>query len=326
MLTFLFVLLLIWVLSVGIWWLTSKLSHNAEVKRMRDRIVSTPGRPDKKAKVSAGSPQLISAEDKKTGRVVLRILRRFELSSRLEKLIEQSGLKWRPGRVVHTCLAFFIAGFLLAHFFQIASASLRLAAGAALAGLPILYIYRVRNKRLFRFEEQFPESLEFVARSMRAGHAFSVSLEMLYREFQEPLSGEMKRTFEEHNLGMPLDQALLKLANRVPSLDVHFFVSAVLLQKRTGGNLAEILDKLASLIRERFKLRGKIRAISAHGRMTGMALTMIPLGVATLMFYVNPAYVGFFIDDETGNIMAAAAVGLQVLGYLIIRKIVSIEV
>lgn len=326
MLSFLLVLVLIWVLSVGIWWLTSRLSHNAEVRRVRDRIASTPGKQDRKIKVSAGSTQLISAEDKKTGRLVLRILRKFELSSRLERLIEQSGLKWRPGRVVHTCLALFIAGFLLAHSFQIASASLRLAAGAVLAGLPIFYIYRVRNKRLFRFEEQFPESLEFVARSMRAGHAFSVSLEMLYREFQEPLSGEMKRTFEEHNLGMPLDQALLKLANRVPSLDVHFFVSAVLLQKRTGGNLAEILDKLASLIRERFKLRGKIRAISAHGRMTGMALTMIPLGVATLMFYVNPAYVGFFIDDETGNIMAGAAVGLQVLGYLIIRKIVSIEV
>jgi len=326
MLSFIVLLISIWMLAVGIWWLTSRFSHNAEIKRMRDRIVSSPAKQDKKARVSAGSPQLIAHEDNKTGRLVLRLLRKFELSGRLERLIEQSGLKWRPARVVHASLALFIAGFLLAYSFQIASTGLRLAAGTALAVLPVLYILRVRNRRLFKFEEQFPESLEFVARSMRAGHAFSVSLEMLYREFQEPLSGEMKRTFEEHNLGLPLDQALLKLASRVPSLDVHFFVSAVLLQKRTGGNLAEILDKLASLIRERFKLRGKIRAISAHGRMTGMALTMIPLGVATLMFYVNPSYVGFFIDDETGNIMAAAAAGLQVLGYLIIRKIVSIEV
>ena len=326
MLSFLLVLVSIWILAIGIWWLTSRWSHDAEIKRMRDRIVTSPAKQDKKAKANPGSAQLISAEDNKTGRVVLRILRKFELSGRLDRIIEQSGLKWRPVRVVHACLALFIAGFLLAYSFQIASTWLRLAAGAVLAVLPVLYIYRLRNKRLFKFEEQFPESLEFMARSMRAGHAFSVSLEMLYREFQEPLSGEMKRTFEEHNLGMPLDQALLKLVNRVPSLDVHFFASAVLLQKRTGGNLAEILDKLASLIRERFKLRGKIRAISAHGRMTGMALTMIPLGVATLMFYVNPSYVGFFIDDETGNMMAAAAVGLQVLGYLIIRKIVSIEV
>ena len=129
---------------------------------------------------------------------------------------------------------------------------------------------RKRKARMRRFEELFPDSLEFVSRSMRAGHAFSVSLEMIHREFQEPLAGEFRRTFEEHNLGLPLDVALQKLAKRVPSLDVHFFVSAVLLQKRTGGNLAEILDKLAYVIRERFKLRGRIRAISAHGRMTGI--------------------------------------------------------
>jgi tight adherence protein B len=119
---------------------------------------------------------------------------------------------------------------------------------------------------------------------------------------------------------------LQKLAVRVPSLDVHFFVSAVLLQKRTGGNLAEILDKLAYIIRERFKLRGRIRAISAHGRMTGMALTLIPLGVGAIMFYVNPDYVRFFFLDETGRYMMAAAVALQLIGYGIIQKIVTIEV
>ncbi len=200
------------------------------------------------------------------------------------------------------------------------------AAAILFAAMPILYAMRKRKSRLHRFEEQFPESLEFVARSMRAGHAFSVSLEMLHREFQEPLSGEFRRTFDEQNLGLPLDVALEKLAERVPLLDVHFFVSAVLLQKRTGGNLAEVLDKLASLIRERFKLRGRIRAISAHGRMTGMALSCIPAGVAGIMFYVNPDYAMFFIHDELGNYMIGAAIGLQLLGYAVIQKIVSIEV
>ncbi len=161
---------------------------------------------------------------------------------------------------------------------------------------------------------------------MRAGHAFSVSLEMIHREFQEPLAGEFRRTFEEHNLGLPLEVALQKLAKRVPSLDVHFFVSAVLLQKRTGGNLAEILDKLAYVIRERFKLRGRIRAISAHGRMTGLALTCIPLGVAVLMFYVNPDYVRFFFLDDVGRIMMGAAVLLQIIGYIVIKQIVKIEI
>jgi tight adherence protein B len=190
----------------------------------------------------------------------------------------------------------------------------------------VLYLRRVRKKRLFKFEEQFPESLEFVSRSMRAGHAFSVSLEMIHREFQEPLAGEFRRTFEEHNLGLPLDTALLKLSERVPSMDVHFFVSAVLLQRRTGGNLAEILDSLATLIRERFKLRGKIRAISAHGRMTGGALTCIPIGVALLLFYLNPSYGQFFLEESIGQVMALAAICLQLIGYGIIRKIVNIEV
>jgi len=183
-----------------------------------------------------------------------------------------------------------------------------------------------RSHRIRKFEELFPESLEFVARSMRAGHAFSVSLEMIHREFQEPLAGEFRRTFEEHNLGLPLDLALEKLAKRVPLLDVHFFVSAVLLQKRTGGNLAEILDKLAYVIRERFKLRGKIRAISAHGRMTGTALTMIPIVVGAMLFWVNPDYVRFFVTDSTGQIMMGAAIVLQLAGYAVIKKIVTIEV
>jgi len=198
---------------------------------------------------------------------------------------------------------------------------------ALVAGaLPLLYVIRKRNARMRRFEELFPDSLEFVARSMRAGHAFSVSLEMIQREFQEPLAGEFRRTFEEHNLGLPLDVALQKLAQRVPSLDVHFFISAVLLQKRTGGNLAEILDKLAYVIRERFKLRGRIRAISAHGRMTGAALTCIPIAVAVIMFYTNPDYVRFFFLDDVGNIMLGCDVSLQIIGYTIIKQIVKIEV
>jgi tight adherence protein B len=149
---------------------------------------------------------------------------------------------------------------------------------------------------------------------------------MIHREFQEPVSGEFRRTFEEHNLGLPVEVALQKLASRVPSLDVHFFVSAVLLQKRTGGNLAEILDKLAYVIRERFKLRGRIRAVSAHGRMTATALSIIPMAVGVLMFFTNPDYVKFFFSDDVGNIMLGVAIALQVGAYLVMRKIVNIEV
>ena len=253
---------------------------------------------------------LIHTEEKNV-LLATKFLRRFQLQSKLQELLEQAGMKWSTHRLVNTCLVAVVAAWALAWVllpdqFRRFSYVPALLAGA----LPVLYVIRKRKARLRRFEELFPDSLEFVSRSMRAGHAFSVSLEMIHREFQEPLAGEFRRTFEEHNLGLPLDVALQKLAKRVPSLDVHFFVSAVLLQKRTGGNLAEILDKLAYVIRERFKLRGRIRAISAHGRMTGIALSCIPIGVAVLMFYTNPDYVRFFFLDDVGNIMLGGAVVL----------------
>jgi tight adherence protein B len=315
--------ILVWVVAVAAWLLLSRAVRRSDVGRISSRLLGSA----KSQKIKVAENKSLLQQERQAGRVIAHLLKKYNILPRLQQLIEQAGLKWHPVRVVHSCLALFILTFFLcwtslpAHLQRLA-----MLAGAVAATLPVIYLLRVRTSRLRRFEEQFPESLEFVARSMRAGHAFAVSLEMLHKEFQEPLAGEFRRTFEESNLGLPLDVALQKLAIRVPSLDVHFFVSAVLLQKRTGGNLAEILDKLAFIIRERFKLRGRIRAISAHGRMTGMALTSIPIGVAVLMFLANPDYVKFFFTDETGNLMMGAAVALQVLGYLIIQRIVSIEV
>jgi tight adherence protein B len=149
---------------------------------------------------------------------------------------------------------------------------------------------------------------------------------MVHREFSDPVAAEFRRTFEEQNLGQPLEIVLKKLTQRIPSMDVQFFVSAVLLQKRTGGNLAELLDKLAQIIRERFKLRARVRAISAQGLMTGRILAAIPMAVAGLMFAVNTSYAWFFVDDPVGHELVAGALGLELVGYLIIRKIVVIEV
>jgi tight adherence protein B len=316
----------IWVVVIGAWWILTNAFKSADSGKIRDRLLGTT-KPARSKKGGKHQAPLLAEEDKTTGRVVLRIMQKFDLQPRLKTMLEQAGLKWKPARLIHMCLSLFLCGFavgwlLLPSRYQ----PLALLPGLAAGCLPLMFVARKRASRLRKFEEQFPESLEFVARSMRAGHAFSVSLEMLHREFQEPLAGEFRRAFEEHNLGLPLDTALQKLAQRVPSLDVHFFVSAVLLQKRTGGNLAEILDKLAYVIRERFKLRGKIRAISAHGRMTGMALSSIPCAVAAMMFVTNPDYVTFFAREEVGNYLAIGAVLLQILGYGIIKKIVNIEV
>lgn len=325
---FLLLFVVIWAGVLGLWLVLGRKAKTAGAEEITKRVLGLPEK-KKKAKSSSKSGQapLIAVEDQATGRVVLQIIRRLELHDRLQRLIEQAGLKWKVARLVHSCLALFLVGFWFS--WALLPSQYRAAAflvGIVVGALPLLYLASKRRARLHKFEEQFPDSLEFMARSMRAGHAFSVSLEMLHREFQEPLAGEFRRVFEEHNLGMPLDLALQKLGQRVPSLDVHFFVSAVLLQKRTGGNLAEILDKLAYVIRERFKLRGKIRAISAHGRMTGTALTLIPIGVAAMMFVVNPDYVTFFVREEVGNLMMAGAIVLQLIGYAIIRKIVNIEI
>lgn len=316
----------IWALCLGGWFLATRYVRSKDAGRVRTRLAGGGAKKKKEGKKKE-SLQLIESEDRTTGRLVLGLMTRWELTGRVSKLLEQAGLRWKPARLAHACLALFLAGFVFGWQFVPGNHILvNLAIGGVLGCLPVLHVLRLRSKRLWRFEELFPDSLEFVARSMRAGHAFSASLEMIHKEFQEPLAGEFKRAFDEHNLGLPLDNALQKLAERVPSLDVQFFVSAVLLQKRTGGNLAEILDKLAFIIRERFKLRGKIKAISAHGRMTGTALSAIPVVVGLLMFWTNPDYVKFFFDDEIGHYMAGAAIGLQLIGYAIIKKIVSIEV
>ncbi len=316
----------VWVAALGAWFLVNRYLQSRDAERIRSRL--NPKKPAASRKAKGGpAGALLAEEDRVTGRIVLSLMRRYDLTPRVEKLLEQAGLKWKPARLAHACLAGFLGGFLAA-WWGIPGERILLSALAGLVAgsLPVLHVIRLRQQRLDRFEAQFPDSLEFIARSMRAGHAFSGSLEMIHKEFQDPLAGEFRRAFEEHNLGLNLDQALLKMGQRVPSLDLQFFVSAVLLQKRTGGNLAEILDKLAYVIRERFKLRGKIKAISAHGRMTGTALSMIPCVVGLLMFWVNPAYVKFFFDDEIGQYLAGGAIGLQLLGYAIIQKIVSIDV
>jgi len=322
---FLIIAIAVWVCALVLWWLFSNAFRHSDMDRLKSRLLGT-NKP-KKSKAAAQNASLIQTDENSNALLSTTFLKRFQLQAKLQELLEQAGMKWSTHRLVNTCLLACVAGGALA-WLLLPGQFRRFVYVPAMAvgSIPLLVVLRKRKARMSRFEELFPESLEFVARSMRAGHAFSVSLEMIHREFQEPLAGEFRRTFEEHNLGLPLDMALQKLAKRIPSLDVHFFVSAVLLQKRTGGNLAEILDKLAYVIRERFKLRGRIRAISAHGKMTGGALTCIPIGVAVIMFYANPDYVRFFFLDDVGNLMLGGAVILQLIGYGIIRQIVKIEV
>ncbi|MBI3665545.1 MAG: type II secretion system F family protein [Acidobacteria bacterium] len=255
-----------------------------------------------------------------------RMLDRFEFTSAMRQRLAQANLNWSVGRL--TAIMLVAAALTFNIFIRIPVLPVYLVPGlTVVAGfLPYAYVMNRRTRRLAKFEEQFPEALDFLGRALRAGHAFSMSLEMLSNESLEPLSTEFRQTFDEQNLGLPTETALQNLARRVPLLDVRFFVSAVLLQSRTGGNLSEILDKLAYVIRERFKLKGQVKAYSAHGRLTGMVLTVLPLVIVALMMMVNPEYMTVLVKHPYGKHLIAAAIIMQTAAFLIIRRIVDIKV
>jgi tight adherence protein B len=246
------------------------------------------------------------------------------LSTPLQRLISQSGLQMTVGTLVLASifLAFAVATAMM-FFFPYRSAAL--AAGAAVSTFPYLYLKRAARKRLEKFEEQFPEAIDLIARALRAGHALPTSLQMVADEIPQPVGEEFKLLFEQHSYGMSLPEALRAFGDRVPLLDARFFVTAVMTQREMGGNLSEVLDKLASVIRERFKVKRQVRVISAHGRITGMVLGFLPPATAGILMIISPKHMRLLFADPLGIYMVAAAIFLQVVGVLIIRRIVDVE-
>jgi tight adherence protein B len=256
------------------------------------------------------------------------LLKNAGFKAPIQRFLQQAGVDWSPGRMVGTILIAAAAGAILGAVFRpLGFVFVSIFAFALLfALLPYVYLRIKRRKRLAAFEEQLPEALDFLARSMRAGHAFSISLEMLGQESPDPLGQEFRVLFNEQNLGAPIDIALANFAGRVPLLDIRLFVSSILLQRQTGGNLSEILIRLAYVIRERFKLKRHVKAASAHGRMTAAILTVLPLITMMLLLFIAPGYLQGMAADSDGKWMIAGAIVAQILGYFIMRKIVNIKV
>jgi tight adherence protein B len=177
-----------------------------------------------------------------------------------------------------------------------------------------------------RFEEQFPEALDTLSRAIKAGHAFTTAMGMVAEEGQDPIGPEFRKTYDEQNFGLPLKDALNNLALRVGLLDVRFFVTAVLIQRETGGNLSEILENLAYVVRERFKILRQVRVYTAHGRMTGYVLMALPAFLAIALKFINPEHMDLLFTNHMGRLMLCGVVVMQTVGYLWIRKIVTIEV
>ena len=259
------------------------------------------------------------------------LLRRSERVSRLQVLLDQAGLSIRAGNLLIVCL---LVSVLLAAFAYVlaeplpANEILFLTFTAMVLGavLPYLYVSWRRSRRFQKFEATFPDAIDTLARAVRAGHAFTMALEIVCNELPEPVATEFRKLFEEQKYGMPVRDALLNLTARVPLVDVKFFVTAVMLQRETGGNLAELLDNLSYMIRERFKILRQVRVYTAQGRLTMMLLMAMPPVIVVTMLVMKAEFIQPLFADPVGHIFVAAAITLQTVGYFVIRRIIRVEV
>jgi tight adherence protein B len=252
------------------------------------------------------------------------LLRRSSSISNLQTLLEQADVKSRAGNVLLLCVLSGVGLGLMVLFSGFPQfAWLGLILGAI---LPYSYANYKRGKRFQKFEEIFPEAIDTLARAVRAGHAFTTALELIASEMAEPVASEFRKLYEEQKFGLPVRDALINLTERVPLVDVKFFVTAVMLQRETGGNLAEILDNLSYVIRERFKIMRQVRVHTAQGRMTMMLLMGLPPIIVVTMQTMNPSFIRPLFDDPIGHALIVVGITLQTLGYFVIRKIIQIQV
>jgi tight adherence protein B len=294
--------------------------RKAQARILRDRL-TTP------EQSSGGQLELALLRDEMLSRIPAfdTLLRRSERVSLLQKMLAQGSVDVRAGNFLIICAA---SGVGLALVAIIAGGNVMFGWAGLLLGffVPYAYASHMRAKRFQKFEEKFPEAIDTLARAVRAGHAFTTALEMIATELAEPVAGEFRQLYEEQKFGLPVRDALINLTERIPLVDVKFFVTAVMLQRETGGNLAEILDNLSYVIRERFKILRQVRVHTAQGRLTMVLLMALPPTIVVLMLLLNPGFIQPLFSDPLGHILIVAGVTLQTLGYFVIRKIIRIQV
>lgn len=245
-------------------------------------------------------------------------------TQRLQTILDQSGLQITVGTLLAGSLAIAALVFYVAQRVGLWT-SLALGAAALASMVPFNVVKYVRTRRMLKFEEQFPEALDLLGRALRAGHAFTTGIEMVGKEMPDPIGPEFRILYDQQNYGMPLPDALKLFAERIPVLDARFFVTAVLIQRESGGNLSEVLDNLAHVIRERFRVKRQIRVISAHGRITGWILVCLPPVLGLVLFTINSETRELMFYDPLGQRMLVGAIVLQIIGTLIMRKIINVE-
>lgn len=249
------------------------------------------------------------------------LTRMFDVKS----MIDQSGMKLTVSQLSLMCIGL---GLVTTVGVALSPIPILLApvAGLVVFFLPLLVIQFKRKKRFAKFSAQLPDVLEMLSRSLRAGHSLAAGIGLVAQEMQDPIASEFRRAFEEQKLGVPLETSLLSMTKRVPNLDLRFFATAVILQRSTGGDLAEILDKIGRLVRSRFRLAGQIQALTGEGRLSGVVLLALPPGLFLVMLFLNYEYITTLFTDPMGQRLLGLAILMQLAGAFVIRKIIDIKV
>ena len=298
--------------------------RRARARLLRDRLAAAQKAPEQPA-----GEEIALLRDEVLSEIPAfdNLLRKSARVSALQKLLSQADMDMRAGNFLIICAA---VGAVLGVVVYAWAGSRSPIFGwlGALVGffLPYSFVSYKRTKRFDRFEELFPQAIDTLARAVRAGHAFTTALELISNEVPQPVSGEFRTLFEEQKFGLPVREALINLTDRVPLVDVKFFVTAVMLQRETGGNLAEILDNLSYVIRERFKIMRQVRVYTAQGRLTMLLLMGLPPSIIVIMLIMNPTFVRPLFADPLGHTLLAIGLTLQTIGYFIIRRIIQIQV
>ncbi len=290
----------------------------------RDRVVKTQlAKVQELAGVGVEQNALVRAQSRIAGPLVSLALKIPALAA-VETTLRQAAMSWSLGTflliTVGLALGFAMFAMVATGIFGLAVLS-----AAVAAVLPMMYVRRKRDQRMQAFEEALPDALDLLARAIRAGHPIGSGIKIVADEAQEPVSSEFLQTFEEQRFGLPFDDTMMALTVRVPLIDLRMLVTAILIQREVGGNLAEVLDNLGDVIRQRFTVHRQLRVHTAQGRMSGYVLAVLPIAVGSFIYMANPEYIGLLFKHQLGQLMLTGAVSMQLIGFYWIRKIINIE-
>jgi len=309
-------------LALGIFQVVMDL-RSTQKKKVLDRLNESKAQKNKERKIKESLIRQRAADMQQN--FLESIVSQFKMVDKLQKVLDQADVNWAASRLLVNLAvlsALVGGGLMLLQFGTITACS----AGFCVFGLPLLWLIRKRKKRIKVLVGQLPDVFELMSQALRAGHSLASAIQLISKQMPDPIAGEFARVFYEQNLGIKIEDALLNMANRVDQMDVRFFVTAVLIQRQTGGDLAEVLDKIGNVIRDRIQLLGAVQALTAEGRLSGWVLLALPILVFFVSLTVNPDYARVLLDTPSGRMMLGTAIGMDLMGMAMIKKIVNIKV